>query len=226
MSSVEGILAVPGLAETSAEFRAELRAMAERHGWDVDAIAAVMSIESRFQAGIQNPLPGQTASGLIQFTDRTARDLGVPDGAAGIRRMSAVEQLPWVEKYFVRTLGGSKGRPVDYYLAVFQPGLVGAELSRVIASESDARTYNNGQDNVYSLNRGLDTNQNGIITVEDLAVKVANVQARAKGLRIGSSPSALTPVILTASTSGGGAALALLAVAAYALPKLRKAFRS
>lgn len=188
MALSNGILAVPGLESTTPEFRAKFREMADRNGWDVDAIAAVISNESLFKPSIQNPLQGQTASGLIQFTEQTALSLGVPGGAAGIRKLSAVEQLPWVEKYYRRTLPplppGRELRPVDYYLAVFRPAFVGKSENTIIARADDPKTFNGGKDNIYTLNAGLDVTKDGVIQVLDLARKVDAIMARAKGARL------------------------------------------
>lgn len=187
MAIASGILAVPGLANTTAEFRAKLWEMANRNNWDVDAIAAVISNESRFQASIQNPLPGQTASGLIQFTEKTAQSLGIPGGATGVRKLSAVEQLPWVEKYYRSTLPKSIVlRPVDYYLAVFMPAYVGKPSAAIIARATDPK--NDRGQNVYSLNAGLDVDKDGTLTVSDLARKVINALAAAKGARLDADP--------------------------------------
>ncbi len=215
------ILAVPGLSNTTDAFRAALYDMAARNSWDVDAIAAVMSSESGFRASVQNPLPGQTASGLIQFTDSTARALGVPDGAAGIRRMTAEEQLPWVEKFYQRSFGSRRNlRPVDFYLAGWGSG-IGQPMEHVLARKSDPLRFNSGKDNLYTLNSGLDKNKNGEITVSDIAAQVANVQASAGGRRISADPlvqnristvpapalapySSLPPPLVSHSSSFGG----------------------
>ncbi len=132
MGQVGRILAVPGLEGTTPAFRLALWRMAERNGWDVDAIAAVISLESGFRPDAKNPKA--TASGLIQMIDATARSVGVPDGAEGLRRMSAEEQLPFVETFYKRAFGRSlTPRPVDYYLAGWGSG-VGAASSHVPGS--------------------------------------------------------------------------------------------
>lgn len=182
--SERSILAVPGLASTGPAFLFALWELAARNGWDADALAAVMSGESGFKPSIKNPLPGQTASGLIQFTESTANSLGTT--TAAIRAMGAVEQLGLVERYYKRAFGGravSLLRPADYYAAVWGNG-VGKPLDAVLARESDPRTRNGGADNLYSLNKGLDVNKDGEIRLQDLADHVASTQAKAGGRRI------------------------------------------
>lgn len=176
------ILAVPGLGATSAAFRYALLNMAQRNGWDVDAIATVMSLESGFRPERKNPKA--TASGLIQMIDQTAKAVGVSGGAAALRQMSAVEQLPYVERFYQMTLRGrSHLRPVDYYLAGWGEG-VGRDSAHVLARESDPRTFSGGRENKYTLNAALDRNGSGEITVGDLAAHVAAQQSKARGVRL------------------------------------------
>jgi peptidoglycan hydrolase-like protein with peptidoglycan-binding domain len=177
------ILAVPGIQRTGAEFRRALWDMAQRNGWDVDAIATVMSIESGFRAAIKNPQPNQTASGLIQMIDATARSLGIAGGAAQLRTMSDVEQLPYVEKYYQRAGLRAGVRRVDFYLAGWGSG-IGASFAHVLARAGE-RTY--------ELNKGLDANGNGEITVGDIDAKMAAQQAQARGQYVDAEPGGSTP---------------------------------
>jgi hypothetical protein len=163
------ILAVPGLEQTSAEFRRELWAMAARNAWDVDAIATVISIESGFNPSAKNPKA--TASGLIQFIDSTARSLGVAGGAAEVRTMSDVQQLALVEIYYRRANASSAWRPVDFYLAGWGSG-IGAGFEHVLARQGE---------NKYELNKGLDGDGSGAITVGDLDRLMKRQQAKAGG---------------------------------------------
>ena len=174
------ILAVPGLAATSPLFLFDLYELAARNGWDADALASVMSTESGFQPGAKNPKA--TASGLIQFTEATAKGLGTT--TAAIRSMSAVDQLPLVERYFKRAFAGRPMlRPVDYYLALWGSG-IGQSPNFVLARKSDPKTFNGGTENLYTLNAGLDRNNDDEIRVSDLADFVAQTQARAGGRRL------------------------------------------
>jgi len=203
----DSILAVRGLDRTTDRFRHALFDMAKRNGWDVDAIAAVMSNESGFIAAAKNPMA--TASGIIQMIDSTAKRVGIKGGAAELRTLSAEEQIPYVETFYKMTLGKRSGiRPVDYYLAGWGSG-IGQPAGFVLARQSDAKTYNDGKKNLYDLNYGLDRNKDGIITVEDLASLVASIQAAAKGVRIplvtaGSLPESGQPSSEPGQPSGQG----------------------
>lgn len=168
------ILAVAGLRGTSPEFRSELFKLAARNAWNVDHLAAAISSESGFKASAKNPMG--SASGIIQMINATALSLGIVDGAEGVRRMSAEQQLPYVEKYFQRAFKNLSGAPqrVDFYLALWgaRPGLpMSAVLSRA-------------GDKLYPLNAALDVDKSGVITVSDLDARLAAVQKRANEERV------------------------------------------
>lgn len=88
-------------------------------------LADLISFESAgFDAQAVNPISG--ASGLIQFMPATARELGTTVEA--IRQLSAVEQLPLVQRYFelprIKQYG-ALGSRLDLYMAVFYPRAIG-----------------------------------------------------------------------------------------------------
>lgn len=93
---------IQGLAKNpnvTPEFIAEVEAMAERLGARPEHLLAVMSFETGGSFS-----PSETnfigATGLIQFIPDTARGLGT--STAQLARMSSVEQLAFVEKYFAQ----------------------------------------------------------------------------------------------------------------------------
>ena len=92
-----------------------LDAIANRSALDIDGIAGVISHESGFRPNAKNPVG--TATGLIQFIESTARSLGTT--TAALAKMSAVQQLPYVERYFVNTLGSRRPPAEDYILATY-----------------------------------------------------------------------------------------------------------
>lgn len=179
------ILAVPGLSSTSPAFRSALWDMAARNGWDVDAIATVMSSESGFNPSARNPYG--TATGLIQITEGTAKALGTT--TADLATMGSVAQLEYIEKFYRRMGINSNSRPFDYYVVgLGQRPLLPLDY-QVVSNEN------------YTVNSGLDWDKDGKITVADMR-DVFNARAsRAGGRRLDASPLAVavTPVAPGAS---------------------------
>jgi len=102
---------------------------------DVDAdpglLADLIQYESAqtFSPSVRNPKPGSTATGLIQFIESTAEDLGT--STAYLASLSAEEQADvWVRKYLRRVYDsrGSLAVESDLYMAVFYPAAIGQGL--------------------------------------------------------------------------------------------------
>lgn len=91
---IQGVQSSPHVTQA---FIAKVEAMAERLGTQPEYLLAVMSFESGFSPGIRNQA-GSGATGLIQFMPGTASELGTSTDA--LARMSAVDQLDYVERYF------------------------------------------------------------------------------------------------------------------------------
>lgn len=137
-------------SNNSAQFFTALDALSNRLGIPMDWICDVIYIESGFKPTAKNP--NSTASGLIQFMEATARGLGTT--TASILKMTNIQQLPYVERYFqnqIRTFG----RPKDWfdtYCLVFYP---------VWVSKSDDATLSAS---AYKANSYIDINKDGKIT--------------------------------------------------------------
>lgn len=122
------------------------------------SILNVMAFESRFNPRAKNPKG--SASGLIQFTERTARGLGT--STAAIRAMTAMQQLELVEKY----LAGYARQGADLSS---DAGVYGAVAGRVVRNPNQT-IYQRGRDGKnYSQNTIWDVDKNGIITASELA---------------------------------------------------------
>jgi hypothetical protein len=144
-------------------FWAELLAIAKRLETEPAWLLNVMASESLFDPKARNGLPGQTATGLLQFIESTARGMGTTTEA--IRRMSPVEQLRLVEKYLA-PFRGRLNSLADVYLAVFRGFVVeGGDVSVVAPLDNS-----NKERRIYSLNRWLDFNGDGKITKGELAL--------------------------------------------------------
>lgn len=153
-------------AKVDQAFRVKVREIADRLGFDPNWLMAVMAFETgrTFSPSVKNP--GSSATGLIQFVGPTARGLGTT--TAQLARMTAVEQLDYVEKYFqpyksrVHNLG-------DCYMAVLWPAGIGQSNNWVM--------WTIGQ-REYNANAGLDTNRNGSITRGEAVTRVDDEMIR------------------------------------------------
>ena len=132
------------------DFRVKVRAVATSLGIDASWLMAIMYAESGISTTARNS--GSTATGLIQFTSATAISLGTTTTA--LARMTAVQQMDYVQKYFEQ-YKGKISNITDCYMAVFYPKAMGQPDTYVIAT-SPSSTYN--------ANANLDTNHDGTIT--------------------------------------------------------------
>ncbi len=154
-------------------FNNKVAAIAGRIRCDASHLMAVMAFETgeTFRPDIRNAA-GSGATGLIQFMPRTARGLGTT--TAKLAKMSALDQLDYVEAYF----GSITGRPMpalsDLYMAVLWPAAVLRSESHVLFRKPSR---------AYTQNRGLDGNRDGVITKAEAAAKVH--QKLIKGLKAG-----------------------------------------
>jgi len=147
------------------EFWRELQAVAARLRTDPAWLLNVLAYESLFDPAARNPLPGQTASGLLQIIEETARSLGTTTKA--IRRMSPLEQLRLVERYLT-PFRGRLDSLADVYLAVFRGVVIeGGEEVVVVDSGKEPR--------VYALNMSLDLNKDKRITKGELGLAALSV---------------------------------------------------
>jgi hypothetical protein len=101
-----------------------------------------------FSPSIKNPT--SSATGLIQFMESTAKSLGT--STAALRKMTFIQQMDYVYKYFLPFKGRLKSF-FDVYLAIFYPAAIG---------KPDSWIFPNW---VYVANKGLDTNKSGKITL-------------------------------------------------------------
>lgn len=151
-------------ARVDQAFRVKVREVAARLGFDPNWLMAVMGFETGYTFSPAARNPGSTATGLIQFIESTARGLGT--STAQLARMTAVQQLDFVERYYqpqaarIRNLG-------DAYLAVLWPLAVGMPDS-FIMWQKDEGPYQRQ----YALNSGLDVNRDGNITRGDAVASV------------------------------------------------------
>jgi len=114
---------------------------------------------------------GGHARGLIQFVPSTAKGVGLDQDK--LSKMTATEQLDYVEKYFSDLPGGLK-KITDYkdvYLSTFHPAAVGKGDDYVISSVALDKADDS---TAYSSNKGVDIGEDGVITNADFAQYAQN----------------------------------------------------
>ena len=145
-------------------FKAKLLSVAKDIAVDPNHLLAAIAFESAesFSPAIKNAA-GSGATGLIQFMPATAKGMGTT--TSKLARMSAVDQLDFVAKYFLPYKGKCKTLS-DVYMAILWPVAVGKDESYVLFDETkNPVTYNQ--------NRGLDINDDGSITKQEATARVA-----------------------------------------------------
>jgi hypothetical protein len=156
----DGEFSNPRFGRLSAAAMRKIKGIANKLGCDPDWILAVISFETggSFSPSIRNGA-GSGATGLIQFMPETARGLGTSVDA--LSRMSQERQLDFVEKYFEPYQGQIRSLE-DLYMAVLWPAAVGKSNGSALFSGGVT----------YAQNRGLDYNNDGVVTKAEAAGKV------------------------------------------------------
>ena len=147
-SSTAKALEAEALQKHGPEFVQKVKEMSTRLGIKPEWLLAVMKNESGMSTSIRNKEGG--ATGLIQFMPATAKALGTSTDA--LAKMSGVEQLAYVEKFFSSNKGKFKSG-ADLYLNTFWPAALGK-----------GDDYKIGGAEVARVNKGFDLNKDGQIT--------------------------------------------------------------
>lgn len=160
-------------AKVSPEFRARIYTLVAHLGWREERasdLMACMAFETgrTFSPSVRNP--GSSAVGLLQFMAATAKRLGTTTAALG--RMTAVDQLDYVERYLATQASRITGLD-DMYCSVLWPAAVGKTADTVLWRRGMA---------AFAANRGLDVDKNGRITKREASAKVR------EQLRLGLQP--------------------------------------
>lgn len=123
-----------------------------------DDLMAVMAFESWLNPAQKNP--GSSATGLIQFMESTAKNLGTT--TEELSKMSGVQQMDYVYNYY-QSYTGKLNDLEDVYMVTVWPKAVG--------KPSDYAVFIKGDD-FYEGNSGLDLDGDGIVTKEEATIKV------------------------------------------------------
>src|SRR5690606_39252201 len=148
------IQGVQGNRNVTPAFIAEVEAMAQRLGTQPEYLLAVMSFETggSFSPGVRNGA-GSGATGLIQFMPATARELGTSTDA--LARMSALDQLQYVERYFNNRSDPGDLRTLEGVYTTVLYGSPRPDPGSTLFSQGAA---------AYRMNAPLDLNRDGRIT--------------------------------------------------------------
>ncbi len=156
-------------AKVSGAFREKVIQICDFLDIAPDYLMSCMAFETgeTFSPGIKNAA-GSGATGLIQFMPSTAKGLGT--STEKLAKMTAIDQLDYVKKYFTPYRNKLK-KLEDVYMAILYPAAVGKPLTHILFREGKK---------TYSQNKGFDANRDGNITLKEISVKVR--QKYEKGL--------------------------------------------
>lgn len=148
-------------------FRSKLLEVSNELSIDPNYIMACIALETgkTFRTDIKNP--GSSATGLIQFMDDTAKDLGT--STRQLRAMDHVEQMEYVKKYF-KMQANNVGVPTeqwtleDVYYSIFRPKTIMLGPNDIVYQRSDG--------DYYSKNLYHDRNSDGKITKNEIAENI------------------------------------------------------
>ncbi|NBR61962.1 MAG: hypothetical protein EBT86_10030 [Actinobacteria bacterium] len=137
------------------DFNSKLQKVANSLGIDKAHLIAIMKAESGMDPAAVNEF--SRATGLIQFMPKTAIALGT--NVDELKKMSAVEQLDYVYRYY-KMVGIKPGMDLgDLYMATFMPAHVGKPDNYILATKGSK---------IYQQNASLDKDRDGVITVGDV----------------------------------------------------------
>ena len=150
------------------EFKEKVVEISDRLDMNPDDLMGIMAFESYIDPTTVNSIG---ATGLIQFMPSTAKWLGT--STDDLAKMSAIEQLDYVEKYF-KSFTGNLNDISDAYMTVLLPVAVGKDREFALGVKGSDEIFfgkiTYGQ--FYKNNAGLDYNNDGKITKWEATKKV------------------------------------------------------
>lgn len=151
--------AIRGLRNTSPAFRRKVSSIAKELEMSPQDLMAIMSFETQgsFDASKRNDIG---ATGLLQFTRRTAKGLGTTTDK--LSKMSPERQLDFVRKY-LEPYKGRLGSLEDAYLSVLLPSKMGSGPTDVVMRKGRMG---------YAGNAYLDKNKDRKITMREIMRKL------------------------------------------------------
>lgn len=135
-------------------------------GTNPDYLMQVMRAESGLNPQARNIQDGRViATGLIQFTEKTANGMGTTMNA--IYNMNAIDQLNYVKQYYLPYKGRLKSY-FDVYLATFFPAAIGKPDDYVF------QTSNLSASLIAKQNPAININKDSKITMAEFKQYVKN----------------------------------------------------
>lgn len=157
-----------------AAFIQKVKGLAAKYKTSPENLMAVMHFETggSFSPSQKNAA-GSSATGLIQFMRSTAEGLGT--STEELAKMSRLDQLDYVDKYFAGTGLAKKDNNSlsDVYMSVLYP---------VAAGKDDEYVLFKAGTKAYEQNKGLDKGGKGYVTKADATSKVARFVDIYKGV--------------------------------------------
>ncbi len=145
-------------------FEAKIRKISQQLQIAPEWLMAVIHTESRFNRCAYNKA-GSQAFGLLQWMPRTINEYGIQ--MKELQESSEMEQLDYVHQYFkkMKRLAGTYNSLTDLYLAVLYP-------KALRKTENECYPLYSYPSKAYDLNRGLDMDKDGAVTISDIEEKL------------------------------------------------------
>lgn len=164
LAPAEPIAGLAWGAKVSKLFRSRIRTMGTDFNLDPNLPMACMAFETggTFSPSVKNP--GSSATGLIQFVEKTAAFYRTSTAALAL--MTAEKQIDYVWLYFrdaIRAHGPITNLG-DCYMAILNPSAMG---------QPDSFTMWVQGSSTYAANAGLDANKDHVITRAEAVARVA-----------------------------------------------------
>lgn len=176
--------------ELTAEFYKKLVSISNELSMSPEILLNVMMLESGLNPKAGNPHGG--ATGLIQFMPSTLKMLGFSGSQEDFASTSAIDQLDYVKAYVKAQMpinGGPFTSVVQYYVANFlpaclsKPGIKNNDMSTILVENHAKEPHIPGstieyEQIVWDVNKGLDADHDGKITLGDLNNMLTGVASR------------------------------------------------
>jgi hypothetical protein len=192
---------LPGLRDRSAREQRALVSMSYRLGANPDNISYVIGFETGprtpFSPAARNP--ASRCTGLIQFCKEAAEALGTT--LDELARMSFIEQLGYVERYFAKYSGRLDSLEAAY-LAVFWPAAMSKGDSFVIARQGADDKY---EALAYEQNSHFDRQGVGYFTRGDVVAQIRAYASIPRGRISVGGGVGNGAIILLGAVAGAGA---------------------